>query len=204
MRTERGSEVPRSVCAYVRKLIVRSVGLVWRGLASQRAGSARLHHSLMTGTGAASSLITRLTSDMSRHAECSVTPAPPGESGLSGSPAQRRGSTSTGFCVGAITGARSGAATDRVTEAADISLIKVAIERARDWSAGSPEAANARPICIQASTASARVARACEPDWVLDRLLRSRRSSLALIRHSASEFRLRPRVACRVASASMP
>lgn len=64
---------------------------------------------------------------------------------------------SIGFGCGVTPGAHRGISGACV---AGISLMNVAMDRARLRSAGSPETANARPICIHASTASVRVARA--------------------------------------------
>jgi len=70
------------------------------------------------------------------------------------------------------------------------------------WSLSSPDALTASAMCRQASTARTRLAVV----WArLDgRLKRSLPSSLALTRHSGEKLRTSPRVACRVASASIP
>ena len=85
-----------------------------------------------------------------------------------------------------------------------IAWTNLLIDRDKSRSAASSDMASARLNSLQASTASALVARACDPLLVSGRLVHSRLSSRALIRHRGSQLRLRPRVAWRVASASTP
>ncbi len=86
----------------------------------------------------------------------------------------------------------------------DISWVNVPMDLAKSPFVASAERANAWASRRQASTASALVALARRPLWALGLMVRSRQSSRGFMCHKGSWFLRRPRLACRVTSASMP